>query len=225
LRWKHEEDETVSYLILLDSFICMALLFTQYPRAGYYYTMYLMPFVLLPFVFVIDRALRRPGHLYLLRASNLGLVFFVTLAYVALRPTDTTVDPFGSRHFGLIEHDHGNLYYPLKEADYLLPVVDYIRTRPQQESFLAYDVFNIAIAFFTQRPIQVNYFQKHLFGGYGDQDILELENLAKAKKIDVIVLGKQYLSDTEQEKKLFQFLTSCYDLAFENSNHLVYQRK
>jgi hypothetical protein len=219
-----QEDETVSYLILLNSCILMTLSFTQFPRANYYYTLYLTPFVVLPFSYLADRLIRRSVHPRLLKFAAIGITLVAIAGYGLTRSMDHSVDSFGSRQFGFIQEARSSVYYPSKETEYIVPLIEYIRSRPEQEKFLAYDVYNLAIGFYSRRPIQAYYFQKHLFGGYGDQDIAELEQIAREKRIDILILGKQYLQNTEQEAKLFRFLKSNYDLAFQNANHLVYQR-
>jgi hypothetical protein len=108
--------------------------------------------------------------------------------------------------------------------DYLRPVLGYIESRPPEESFVSFDVFQKLIAFVTRRNIHTDYLQRLYFHEVTSDDFVALKHLAEDKKIDIIVIGKRYLSNSRSEHILFDYLNKNHSLVIDNQTHLVYQR-
>ncbi len=214
-------------LILLISILIAVLYLTLYPIAIRMYVLFLLPLVIIAIAYCTDVILKRistspPVRLFVV----LGMFVIIVTAYVGSRSLagDLGRISAGAGDVGLLDQERGNVYVPKTTINYLHPVLEYLENRPQEESVVALDMFTKLVAFVSNRKIEVDYWQRHYFNEITADDFLDLKHLIEERTIDIIVIGKNHLTNARSESMLFEFLAKKYTLALDNQTHLVYQR-
>jgi len=212
-------------LLLLLSVLIAFSYFTLYPIAIRMYVLFLLPLVTISAAYFAGIVLSRLFGSTMLRVSTVISIFvLVAMIYLGARSFSGDLDVITTTKVGLLNQHAGNALVSQETIDYLRPVLGYIEHRPTEESFVGFDVFQKLIAFVTRKKIQTDYLQRHYFNEITPDDFAALKHLAEDRKIDIVVIGRRYLSGSQPEQSLFDYLNSRYDLALDNQTHLVYQR-
>jgi nucleotide-binding universal stress UspA family protein len=224
-RMRREPGGSSAIVLILNSTVLSTMYLGLYPNPNRVQILFLAPMIMLPFVYGLSLFLKTrvkgtPTRVALILAFLVAPV----VVYFGGRYISETPHEAASTEIALLDGDRGNIYLPRWVVDYVSPVTNYLRTRPAEETFLGYDVYNKAMAFLAGRRAEADYFQRHQFREVGDSDIREIRKLAEDQKIDTIILGKSFLPGTEAEKELFSYLAQQYRLVLNTENHLGYQR-
>jgi hypothetical protein len=212
-------------VVLFCSMLLSTLFLTQYPIAYLYYNLYMLPLIILPFLYGLDRVLKRKLTTAAARVAVFaGLLAALAGLYVVTRGLGQDLGAMAWQDPAVIERGTADVYAPRGEAERVLPVVEYLLRRPPSESFVAYDVYNIPFAFLARRRVVVDYGQQHMFDRFGDRDIRELTTLVREGNMGTVILGKKYLRHTPAETELFGSLAGRYAMALENDWYIIYQR-
>ncbi|MBM2839821.1 MAG: hypothetical protein HW412_349 [Bacteroidetes bacterium] len=222
MRSRHSEQ---SLLLLLNSALIAFLYFTLYPIAIRMYVLFLAPLVTISAAYFADKVLKKFFTSKAFRASVVVALFaFLVVMYLGSRSLGGDLHLIADTKAGLLDDHFGNALVSQGAIDYLKPVLQYIDRRPEEESFVGFDVFQKLIAFVTRRKIHTDYLQRHYFFEITHDDFAALKHLAEDKQIDIIVIGKRYLSHSPPESALFEYMNKNYSLALDSRTHLVYQR-
>jgi hypothetical protein len=125
----------------------------------------------------------------------------------------------------LLDCARGDIFVQRKWAEYVMPIVKYLESRPPGERYLGYDGQYKTVAFLAGRTIEIDYLQRHRYREVGEDDIREVLALARKRRIDTILLGKPSLAGTPAERELFDYLDLYYQEQFKTDSYRVYQRK
>jgi hypothetical protein len=189
------------------------------------YVLFLAPLVTISAAYFADKVLKKFFTSKAFRASVVVALFaFLVVMYLGSRSLGGDLHSIADTKAGLLDDHFGNALVSQAAIDYLTPVLQYIERRPEEESFVGFDVFQKLIAFVTRKKIHTDYLQRHYFYEITPDDFAALKHLAEDKQIDIIVIGKRYLSHSPPENALFEYMNKNYSLALDSRTHLVYQR-
>lgn len=224
-RMKRKGIDEVSRWFIFNGILLSVLYFTLYPNINRAYVFILLPLIVMPFVSILDRELQQRVKPRIVRVGIVCMLFVSGLGgYVLSKEMSNDSEKRLAEAITTIDEQRGTIYVPRQIAESVLPVVNYLRTRGSTEKFLGYDVYNKAIAFLTDRSIEVDYQQRHHYAEMEDQDIYYIISLAEKREIDTIILGKSSLRHTGAERHLFLYLSKKYRLVLDTPTYFGYQR-
>jgi hypothetical protein len=215
-------------VLLLNSILFSVLHFTLFPIAGTIYLPYLFPLAVLSFVYVTERLLFERIALPFWRGALLvGILLTAVASYVGIRIAGGDWDEAGlfSKKTVLLQEARGGMRVPVDVAIDLVPLLEYLKTRPQEESFIACNRYNELLAFLTgRRTMKDLALQFYVSYGYHDEEFSQIQTLARERAIDVIILTRMYLRGSPTETELLDFLEREYTLALRSDEHFIFQR-
>lgn len=212
-------------VIVVSASVLAILYMTLFPNPNRVHVLFALPLIALAYVYGLDLLLKRVLPKSSSRAVGVLAILFVPIVlYLAARVAVGDVQKLVSDEIGVLDDDRGNIYVPLVTKDRLLPVLRYLKTRPPSESFLAFDPYNKALAFLADRPLEVDYKQRHQYREVDDADVRMTLAIVRARKVDTVVMGLETLKGTETEQELQTYLQDHYTLELTTTQYLVYQR-
>ncbi len=224
-RLKKNASDTISQSLILNGILLSVLYLTLYPNVNRAYVFFFLPLAAAPFISILENVLQRLSISTRFRSIIMLIVLLMPLAgYILSKQHSNDPEKRLAGEIVKIDDARGNLYVPRSVAENILPVINYLKSRNSEESFLGYDVYSKSMAFVAGRKVEINYMQKHHYGELENRDIAELIDAIHVKKVDTIVLGKSSLRDLPLEKELFKVLKEEYVLALENQNYFGFQR-
>jgi hypothetical protein len=223
--------------LALNSITLAALWFTLYPLVGIVYLYFLAPMIMVPFVISVDHLLRRgisrPAKRAALVIATIAMAFLVYLGS-RLLAGDWKYQGVYVSDIARLDKESGNVCAPTKTVDGIRPVVEYLRTRPENETFVLLNRFNESVAFLTQRKATVDYsLEYYSHHGYSPHSFEEMKWLIEEHKTSTIIVAKEYLSKSSdgkgdlagspEEKEFFAYVFQNYSGVLETNAYLFYQ--
>jgi hypothetical protein len=223
--------------LAFNSITLAALWFTLYPLVGIVYLYFLAPMIMVPFVISVDHLLRRgisrPAKRAALVIATIAMAFLVYLGS-RLLAGDWKYQGVYVSDIARLDKESGNVCAPAKTVDGIRPVVEYLRTRPENETFVLLNRFNESVAFLTQRKATVDYsLEYYSHHGYSPHSFEEMKWLIEEHKTSTIIVAKEYLSKSSdgkgdlagspEEKEFFAYVFQNYSGVLETNAYLFFQ--
>ena len=219
------EERSMKFLLLNCAGAAM-MYATLFPNPNRVHVLFLLPMVVVPIAYAVDRFVQR----WVPRPSLRPIIVMVVLLavpgfYAGARFISGSMGEMVSGGSVKLRVERGGTYVPVAVDAQVGPVVLFLQGRPDTETFIGYDPYNKAIAFLAGRRIEVDYLQRHQFGEVGDSDLRNIIAMCKERKIDTVVLAKGSLRDTPAERDLFAYLDTEFVRELDTPTDLVFQHR
>jgi hypothetical protein len=222
---KQTGDQERRGLLAIVSFSIAILYFTLFPIAIRMYVLFLVPLLLVPAAYSTDILLKRLMGTVWKRALVVGVGGCVLLgAYVGARSLAGDLQHIAYRGSYVLSDHTGDVALPKESYTYIEPVVRYMEARPAGESSLTVDIFNKLIGFLSQKPVLFDHLRQHHSLSITEDDLNAMVDVLRSEKVDMVVIGRDYLVDPSQEKRLERLLLPRYTIAIKNDHHIIFQK-
>ena len=223
--WRRYDGNGPSQLLLLVSLVVAFGYFTLYPNPFWVYINYLATLMLVPVAMAVDRHLKHKISRSIVRSAVvMAVIGLVGLAGVLTLAATHRSWGTMQGHIQWLDDPRGQTYVRKSWAEYLAPVLAYLRTRPDSERFIAYDLHNRTIAFLTGRRIEMDFGQRLHLGGADKTDYVEILTQINGRGISIVILSKRSLQESPELNDLLDRLRKDYVLVLNNENHLIFQK-
>lgn len=223
--------------LVVNSVTLATLWFTLYPLVGIVYLYFLAPMIMVTFVISVDHLLHKGFDRPTRKAALvIAAMVFAFLMYLGSRflAGDWKYQGVYATDITRLEKESGNVYAPAKTVDGVRSVVEYLNTRPKNETFVLLSRFNESVAFLTRRKATVDYsLEYYSHHGYNAQSFENMRWLIEEHKTNTIIVAKEYLSKSPdgkydlsgspEEEEFFAYVFQNYSSVLETKAYLFFQ--